>query len=74
MRRFGRDERGEEKKIHKQYCPVKIYRSFRGDEEKEGAFSRMRKRGGGTLTIYTVSVRERSRSIVIYINVNQLLL
>ena len=46
MRRFGRDERGEEKKIHKQYCPVKIYRSFGRDEETGGAFSRMREGKG----------------------------
>ena len=62
MRRFGRDERGEEKKIHKQYCPVKIYRSFRGDEEKEGAFSRMRKRGGDFDNLY----RKRKRKITLY--------
>ena len=65
MRRFGRDERerGEEKKIHKQYCPVKIYRSFGGDEEKGGPFPECEN---------PVRVRERSCSIVIYINVNQL--
>ena len=59
MRRFGRDEHGEEKKIHKQYCPVKIYRSFGRDEDKEGPFSQMRERGRDFDSLY----RKRKRKI-----------
>ena len=56
MRRFGRDERGEEKKIHKQYCPVKIHRSF--GREKEGTFSQMRERGGDIDNLYSKRKRK----------------
>ena len=51
---------------------IDVSAKMRRRKQEEGAFSQMRYRGG-TLTIYTVSVRKRSRSIVIRINVNLLL-